>query len=352
MFTDLFVHRTTAMLKATGLAFPGPGRWRRRHLFGIDDRDVPDVATVVADFPEGVQGLVTATMWCEETPVPQIIRGHFGSFEIGNGEEISSYNFFPSDREVTHLSKLKKENYEIEGLKNSSLTHFTNFVESAKAGKPENVNCSPELGAAAMVIVKLGSTKLPRRQSVPFRQRRRCRSPTATRAGRSAGKKYRRNAQPAKHIPGWNGGDDGSTLHPKKYQKLAGPWIDGVDPAKSSIRLIKWQLEQQVGGRTIPNCANLQFSICILQLAICNSVGALSTPAQTILHVSPHGDDASDGSLAHPLKTLRSAQHRCASVSPPARRTGCAWRLPPATIISTSRSSSHPSIPANHPNTT
>ena len=27
----------------------------------------------------------------------------------------------------------------------------------AKPGKPEDVNCSPELGAAAMVIVKLGS---------------------------------------------------------------------------------------------------------------------------------------------------------------------------------------------------
>ncbi len=54
----------------------------------------------------------------------------------------------------------------------------------------------------------------------------------------------------------------------------------------------------------------LQFSIWILQLAICNSAGALSTPAQTILHVSPQGDDASDGSLAHPLKTLHGAQQR------------------------------------------
>ena len=36
-------------------------------------------------------------------------------------------------------------------------THFTNFVDAAKADNPEDVNCSPELGAAAMVIVKLGS---------------------------------------------------------------------------------------------------------------------------------------------------------------------------------------------------
>ena len=34
-----------------------------------------------------------------------------------------------------------------------------------------------------------------------------------------------------KHIPGWNGGDKGCTLYPREYQKLAGPWINGIDPA-------------------------------------------------------------------------------------------------------------------------
>ncbi|HEX5472593.1 MAG TPA: Gfo/Idh/MocA family oxidoreductase, partial [Lacipirellulaceae bacterium] len=89
MFTDLFVHRTTAMLKATGLTFPGRVVGAGGIYLEYDDRDVPDVATVVADFPEGVQGMVTATMSCQDTPVPQIIRGHFGSFVLGNGEEIS-----------------------------------------------------------------------------------------------------------------------------------------------------------------------------------------------------------------------------------------------------------------------
>ena len=87
MFTDLFVHRTTSMLKATGLRFPGRVVGAGGIYLEYDDRDVPDVATVVADFPEGVQGLVTATMCAQETPVPQIIRGHFGSFVLGNGEE-------------------------------------------------------------------------------------------------------------------------------------------------------------------------------------------------------------------------------------------------------------------------
>ena len=68
MFTDLFVHRTTSMLKATGLRFPGRVVGAGGIYLEYDGRDVPDVATVVADFPEGVQGLVTATMACQETP--------------------------------------------------------------------------------------------------------------------------------------------------------------------------------------------------------------------------------------------------------------------------------------------
>src|SRR6185503_10860488 len=125
---DLFVHRTTAMLKATGLRFPGRVVGAGGIYLEYDDRDVPDVATVVADFPEAVQGIVTATMCCQETPVPQIIRGHFGSFVLGNGEEISGYDFVAERPEATHKRQPKTEHYDVEGLKNSSLTHFTNFV--------------------------------------------------------------------------------------------------------------------------------------------------------------------------------------------------------------------------------
>ena len=34
----------------------------------------------------------------------------------------------------------------------------------------------------------------------------------------------------AKHIPGWTAGDVGSTLEEPDYMRLAGPWINGVDP--------------------------------------------------------------------------------------------------------------------------
>ena len=85
MFTDLFVHRTTVMLKATGLRFPGRVVGAGGVFLEYDGRDVPDVATVVADFHEGVQGLVAATMACQNTPIKHVIRGHVGSFEFGHG---------------------------------------------------------------------------------------------------------------------------------------------------------------------------------------------------------------------------------------------------------------------------
>ena len=62
MYTDLFVHRTTSMLKATGLRFPSRVVGAGGIFLEYDGRDVPDVATVVADYDEGVQGLITATM--------------------------------------------------------------------------------------------------------------------------------------------------------------------------------------------------------------------------------------------------------------------------------------------------
>ncbi len=233
MFTDLFVHRTTAMLKATGLRFPGRVVGAGGIYFELDDRDVPDVATVVADFPEGVQGMVTATMCCQETPVPQIIRGHLGSFSLGNGEEISGYEFVAERPQVTHDSGIKSEHYDVGGLQNSSLVHFSNFVESAKAGKPDGVNCTPELGAAAMVIVKLGSQSYREGKAYHFDSEKLAVS-DGDRSWAERWEKMSKDHASVQHIPGWQGGDKGTKLYPREYQKLAGPWINGVDPASRS----------------------------------------------------------------------------------------------------------------------
>src|SRR5688572_21763261 len=137
MYTDLFVHRTTSMLKATGLRFPGRVVGAGGIFLEYDGRDVPDVATVVADYNEGAQLLVTATMCCQETPIQQVIRGHFGSFVFGNGENFDGFDFIPERPQVTRIRDQKPERITVDlaGLPqrrkgvDTTYLHFKNFLE-------------------------------------------------------------------------------------------------------------------------------------------------------------------------------------------------------------------------------
>ncbi len=115
------------------------------------------MATVVSDFNEGVQGLVTATMACQETPVAQTIRGHYGSFVFGNGEQFDSFEFVPERPQVTGISKAKRETLPSEKVKDTTYAHFKNWVEAMIAKDPLKCNCPVDLGAAAITNVILGA---------------------------------------------------------------------------------------------------------------------------------------------------------------------------------------------------
>ena len=233
MFTDLFVHRSTSMLLATGLRFPARVVGAGGIFLEYDGRDVPDVATVVADFPEGAQGLVTATMCCGSTPIRQLIRGHYGSVVLGTGEEFTGYDIVAERPEVTHDRNYRDERIEVGKVENTSLAHFRNFVDAIHMDDPSAVNCSPELGAAAMTIVKLGTRSYREGKVFHFD-----RDTMSVRHGDGSWAKSWEDMSHAqakpKHVPGWHAGDTGSLLIPKSYQKLAGPWINGIDPAAST----------------------------------------------------------------------------------------------------------------------
>lgn len=233
MFTDLFVHRTTSMLKATGLRFPGRVVGAGGIFLEYDGRTVPDVATVVADFDEGVQGLVTATMCSGETPIRQIIRGHHGSVVLGTGEEFSGYDFVAERPQVTHDSSIKSKRVEVGKVDSTSLTHFTNFVEAAIAEKPEAVNCSPELGASAMCIVKLGARSYREGKAYHF-DRDKLQFGQADSSWATKWEEMSKQGTKPNHVDGWHAGDKGSVLYPKDYQTLAGPWVNGKPPVGAS----------------------------------------------------------------------------------------------------------------------
>lgn len=233
MLTDLFVHRTTSMLKATGLRFPGRVVGAGGTFLEYDGREVPDVATVVADFAEGVQGLVTATMSCGNTPIRQLIRGHHGSVVFGTGEEFSGYDFVAERPQVTHDSSIKDDRIEVGRVENTSLEHFRNFVAAAKSDDPAAVNCSPELGAAAMAIVKLGARSYREGKVFHFDHETMTFSEGDSSWANGWQEMSAARAKP-KHVAGWAAGDQGSFLYPKPYQRLEGPWVNGVDPATAS----------------------------------------------------------------------------------------------------------------------
>ena len=230
MFTDLFVHRTTSMLKATGLRFPRRICGAGGIYLEYDGRNVPDVATVVADFPEGVQGLVTATMACQDTPIKQLIRGHHGSLVFGTGERFDGFDYVPERPQVTLNSKLKKERISSDSMNDSTYDHFSNWVDAMVADDPSMCNNDPALGAAAITTVILGA-KSYREGKVFFFDEESQKVKEADDSWATGWETRSAERGKPNHIPGWSAGDAGSTLTEPEYMKLAGPWVDGKEPA-------------------------------------------------------------------------------------------------------------------------
>ncbi|WP_437230794.1 Gfo/Idh/MocA family protein [Planctomicrobium sp. SH661] len=233
MFTDLFVHRVTAMLKATGLRDPGRVTGAGGIYLEYDGRDVPDVATVVADYSAGVQGLVSSTMCAEESRLQQCIRGHFGSFTF-SGNKI---HFTPERPQVTHNSKLVAETIETEAVADLDKAHFQNWLDAIAAGDPMLCNNDPILGAAAVTTVILGAQSY--RDGIVYYfdpETGPVNAYEAHQKGQSWAKQWEKMSaerSPARHVPGWTAGTYGSTLEEPAYMSLAGPWIDGQPPKKS-----------------------------------------------------------------------------------------------------------------------
>lgn len=232
MYTDLFVHRTTSMLKATGLRFPGRVVGAGGIYLEYDGRDVPDVATVCADYKEGVQGLITATMCCQNTPIRQLIRGHFGSLVFGNGENFTGFDYLPERPQVTGDRSLKEERIEVGEGGDTTYRHFKNFIEAIEAGDQQKCNNPPDLGAAAIVTVNLGSRSYREGKVFHFDDE----AMQVVEGDSSWAKRWeamsKARALP-NHIAGWKAGDYGSRLTEPEYMALGGPWKDGNPPSAS-----------------------------------------------------------------------------------------------------------------------
>ena len=238
MYTDLFVHQTTHMIAAMGLKFPARVVGAGGLYLEYDGRDVPDMATVVADYDEGCQFLVTATM-ANDVQLGEMIRGHLATIKFtGGGDymkgfEVYGQNIAGGPAKPKSDDGQEKPVYTFENPNKGNATYalWENFLQCVRDRQRETLS-TPELGAAAFSTVNMGVLSY-RNGKVYFwdKEKRVPKEADGSWAARweAVSKKRGKPTQ----IQGWKGGDKGSLLQPPAYQKLEGPWVDGKDPAGS-----------------------------------------------------------------------------------------------------------------------
>jgi hypothetical protein len=239
MFTDLFVHQTTHLIAAMGVRFPSRVVGAGGLYMEYDGRDVPDVATVVADYEEGCQVIISATM-LNDVQLGEKIRGHLGTIEFtGGGDYMGGFEVqkqvpagrpakpkgAPPDPPVHKFDNPKSGN-----ATRSLWENFIEHVRMADKVKRRETLSTPELGAAAFSTVNMGVLSY-RYGKVLFwdKEKRAPKDADQSWAGIWEARSKKRGKP--NQIQGWEGGEKGSTLTPPDYQKLEGPWVGGKDPA-------------------------------------------------------------------------------------------------------------------------
>jgi len=238
MFTDLFVHQTTHMLEAMGIRYPGRVVGAGGLYLEYDGRDVPDVATIVADYNEGCQLSISATM-ISSYPIEEVIRGRLGTIKfVKNAYQVirddpDKRAGIPARLEQSIPGDLVESKTGFVDKNDDTKALWSNFLDCVKKGD-RNTWSTPELGAAAFTTVALGVQSY-RTGKVMFWDPE-LRKPVEADSSWAA-KLEKRSKERGKpnQIQGWAGGDRGSVVVPNDYMKLAGPWNEGKDPAPEGV---------------------------------------------------------------------------------------------------------------------
>jgi predicted dehydrogenase len=232
MFTDLFVHQTTHLIAAMGVRYPGRVVGGGGLYLEYDGRDVPDVSAVVADYNEGCQLLITATM-ISAYPIEEVIRGRLGVVKfVKNGFEVIKDN---PDKTAGIPARLEKslqgefhEHHLPEGKLDTEAL-WEDFLECVRSNKRETLS-TPELGAAAFTTVAMGVQSY-RQGKALFWDAERQKAVEADPSWASRLEERSKAHGKPHQVLDWHADETGSVLVPPDYQKLGGPWTDGKDPA-------------------------------------------------------------------------------------------------------------------------
>jgi predicted dehydrogenase len=244
MFTDLFVHQTTHLIAAMGVRYPRRVVGAGGIFLEYDNREVPDVATVVADYDEGCQVIISATM-CNDTQLGEVIRGRLATIKFnGAGDWMKGFDVFGQEigggpakpkegfgKPVhSYVSGIKADTKKVEDSATYAL--WVNFLECVRGKKRETLS-TPELGAAAFTTVNMGVQSY-RKGQVLFWDKSARKTTLADSSWADQWEARSKKRGKPNQIIGWNGGDKGSVVIPPAYQKLEGPWEGEKDPAEKS----------------------------------------------------------------------------------------------------------------------
>jgi predicted dehydrogenase len=233
MYTDLFVHQLTHMIQAMGVKFPRRVVGAGGLYLEYDGRDVPDVATVVADYDEGCQMIIAATM-CNDVQLGEVIRGHTGTIRF-DGNPRDGFSVAPQKidgRPAPPGANAGEggERFKPDQPRDDTRALWDHYMECVRSRNQETL-CPAETGYAAITTVNLGVQSYREGKAFFFDKQ----TGKVSQADESWAKRWEKvskdRGKPAQ-VMGWHAGTTGSLLEAPDYQKLEGDWVDGRDPAE------------------------------------------------------------------------------------------------------------------------
>ena len=159
MYTDLFVHQLTHLILAMGVRLPRRVVGAGGLYLEYDGRDVPDVATVVADYDEGCQVLISATM-CNDVQLPRghsrPRRDHHVRAQGRRGLSHRPAGLPWWSRPSGHQPRRGRREVQPASSRAKTLERlWDHFLECVRSRNPETL-CPADLGYAAITTVNLG----------------------------------------------------------------------------------------------------------------------------------------------------------------------------------------------------
>ncbi|WP_165233089.1 Gfo/Idh/MocA family protein [Aquisphaera insulae] len=235
MYTDLFVHQLTHLILAMGVRFPRRVVGAGGLYMEYDGRDVPDVATVVADYDEGCQVLISATM-CNDTQLPEVIRGHNATMTFDRtpekGFRISEQKLASRPAPPGSNTGEGGELFNPQQPREDTRALWEHFLGCVRSSNQETL-CPADLGYAAITTVNLGVQSYREGKAYYFDKDSGAVSPADTSWAAHWEKNSHERGKPSQ-VQGWKAGETGSLLVPPDYQKLEGAWVDGKDPVEKA----------------------------------------------------------------------------------------------------------------------